>query len=67
MPRMGSFHGWRQNIQRESPAFITERDWWGLTNFDTNVINLRGYRFDDYPRILEGAIIITNDLIIQPG
>jgi hypothetical protein len=43
-------------------------DWWELTNFDTTTaFNLRGYRFDDFPGLLEGAVAITNDLIIQPG
>ena len=42
-------------------------DWWELTNFDTNPVNLRGYRFDDGPGVLEGAVVITNDVIIQPG
>lgn len=42
-------------------------DWWELTNFDTNVVNLRGYRFDDGPGVLEGAVVITNDVFIQPG
>ncbi len=42
-------------------------DWWELTNFDTNVVNLRGYRFDDAPGVLEGAVVITNDLVIRPG
>lgn len=42
-------------------------DWWELTNLDTNSVNLRGYRFDDYPPTFEGAVVITNDLVIQPG
>lgn len=42
-------------------------DWWELTNFDTNALNLRGYRFDDSPGVLEGSVVITNDLIIKPG
>lgn len=42
-------------------------DWWELTNFDTNAVNLRGYRFDDFPGVLEGALVITNEVIIQPG
>lgn len=42
-------------------------DWWELTNFDTNAVNLRGYRFDDDPGVLEGAVVITNDVIIRPG
>ncbi len=42
-------------------------DWWELTNFGTNAVNLRGYRFDDYPGVLEGAVVITNEVILQPG
>jgi hypothetical protein len=43
-------------------------DWWELTNFETNSINLRGYRFNDDPGpSFEGAYVITNDVIIQPG
>ena len=42
-------------------------DWWELTNFDPNAVNLRGYRFDDAPGVLDGAQVITNDLFIQPG
>jgi hypothetical protein len=42
-------------------------DWWELTNFDTNAISLRGYRFDDFQGVPESAIVITNDVIIQPG
>jgi hypothetical protein len=68
-------------VQREPALFITEMfgsastnstvvgrgDWWELTNRDTNAVNLRGYRFDDRPRVLEGSTEITNDLILQPG
>jgi hypothetical protein len=42
-------------------------DWWELTNFDANAVNLRGYRFNDSPGVLEGAVVIAHDLIIQPG
>jgi hypothetical protein len=42
-------------------------DWWELTNFDTNAVNLRDYRFDDFPNVPDGAVVITNDVIIQPG
>ena len=42
-------------------------DWWELTNFETYSVNLRGYRFDDEPGALSGAVVITNDLVIQPG
>lgn len=42
-------------------------DWWELTNLDAEAVQLRGYRFDDDPGVLEGAMVITNDLVIQPG
>ena len=41
-------------------------DWWELTNFDTNAVNLTGYRFDDYPGLLDGAVVITNAVVMQP-
>jgi hypothetical protein len=41
-------------------------DWFELTNFDTNAVNLQGYRFRDWPT-LTGAFTITNTLVIRPG
>ncbi|MBL9170437.1 MAG: hypothetical protein JNN07_22060 [Verrucomicrobiales bacterium] len=69
------------SVRPEPKLFITEMmggrstnslvvgrsDWWELTNFDTDSVNLRGYRFDDFPRVLEGAWVITNDLVVRPG
>jgi hypothetical protein len=53
---------------RSTNSMVVGRsDWWELTNFDTDSVNLRGYRFDDFPRVLEGAWVITNDLVIRPG
>ena len=43
------------------------QDWWELTNFGTNAVSLRGYRFDDAPGVLTGAVVITNDVIVKPG
>lgn len=43
------------------------QDWWELTSFDAVAINLRGYRFNDYPGTFEGCFTVTNDLFIQPG
>lgn len=40
-------------------------NWFELTNYDTNAVNLQGYRFFDTP-LLEPAFTITNALIIQP-
>jgi hypothetical protein len=42
-------------------------DWWELTNHDTNAVNLRGYRFDDSSRTLTNAVVVTNDVVVQPG
>lgn len=42
-------------------------DWWELTNFDTYAVNLRGYRFDDFPGIIDGSVVITNEVIVRPG
>lgn len=42
-------------------------DWWELTSFDTEAVNLRGYQFDDGPGLVAGAVVITNEVIIQPG
>jgi hypothetical protein len=54
-----------------SPSTLTtvsgHNDWWELTNADTNAVNLRGYRFNDLPRTLDGAVTNTNDIVLQPG
>ena len=42
-------------------------DWWELTNFDTYAVSLRGYRFDDNPGVVENSVVITNEVVIQPG
>lgn len=50
-------------------------DWWELTNFGTNAVNLFGYRFDDFTMTtgedplpsLRYAWVNTNHIIIQPG
>ena len=41
--------------------------WWELTNAGTNAVNLCGYRWDDKPPSLEGAMVVTNDVILLPG
>ncbi|MBX3733293.1 MAG: lamin tail domain-containing protein [Verrucomicrobiae bacterium] len=48
-------------------APVARKDWWELTNRDTRPVNLRGWRFDDYPGVLDGAFAITNDVWLQPG
>jgi hypothetical protein len=41
-------------------------DWFELTNYDTNPVNLLGWRFSDEPSFAE-AVTITNELRLQPG
>ena len=41
--------------------------WWEVTNAGTNDVNLLGYRFDDAPGVLEGAVVVTNDVIVHAG
>jgi hypothetical protein len=41
--------------------------WWELTNADTNAVNLHGYRWDDKVPSLEGAVMVTNNIILAPG
>jgi hypothetical protein len=48
-------------------ALLGFREWWELTNFDDYSVNLRGYRWDDSPSVLEGAFTITEDVVAQPG
>jgi hypothetical protein len=42
-------------------------DWWELTNMDTYPVNLYGYRFDDFPGVLAGAVKVTNEITLRPG
>lgn len=41
-------------------------DWFELTNFDTNAVNLQYWRFADRPSFTE-AFTITNALVLLPG
>jgi len=41
-------------------------DWFELTNYDTNAVNLQGYRFFDVPS-LDAPFTNTQPVIIQPG
>lgn len=57
------------------PGREEHEDWWELTNFGTNAVDLFGYRFDDFTEIsreetlprLQYAWVLTNQVIIQPG
>jgi hypothetical protein len=42
-------------------------DWWELTNFGSDAVSVQGYRFDDTPGVLGGAVVITNGVMIRPG
>jgi hypothetical protein len=42
-------------------------DWFEVTNYDTNAVQMRGYRFDDEPGTFDGSFSITNDLNLLPG
>lgn len=41
-------------------------DWFELTNYDTNTIDLAGWRFSDQPSFTR-AFVITNTMMLQPG
>ena len=41
-------------------------DWFELTNFETNALDLRGWRFSDHAAFAR-AVTITNALTLQPG
>ncbi len=53
----------------------SHEDWWELTNFGTNAVDLFGYRFDDFTMTssadplpsLRHAWVNTNHIIIQPN
>jgi len=57
-----------------APA-LNHQDWWELTNFGTNAVDLFGYRFDDFTAILgtvsrprlSFAWTNGNHVIIRPG
>ena len=43
-------------------------DWWELTNFDTNSVDLFGYRWDDSAApTLTGGATVTNHVVMEPG
>lgn len=57
-------------------SFIPKHeDWWELTNFGTNTVDIYGYRFDDYTELdgsrtqprLPFAWTNTNHIFIRPG
>jgi hypothetical protein len=69
-------------VQRKPALHITEvmawpstnavpdhNDWWELTNLDTNVVRLGGWRFFDAPDVLARGIpcAVAEGVAIQPG
>jgi hypothetical protein len=63
-------------VTRPPELYITEimawpaqgyADWWELTNYDTEAVELLGYRFVDVVGTFDRAVTITNSLIIAPG
>jgi hypothetical protein len=41
--------------------------WWELTNTGTNAVNLLGFRWNDNPAFLDGAVTITNEVWLPPN
>jgi hypothetical protein len=48
-------------------ATSTTADWWELTSFETQPINLKGWKFNDNSGSLTDSYVITNDLSIAGG
>jgi hypothetical protein len=46
---------------------VLKRDWWELTSFDTDAIDLSGWRFNDASGGLTNAAVIPSGTIIRPG
>lgn len=46
---------------------LGHNDWWELTNLDTYTVNLKGYRFNDKPGSLAGAVVVDRDVLVAPG
>ena len=53
---------------RTNTSFLHE-DWFEVTNFDTNEVNLQGYRFadSDQYQAFTNAFTITNSLVLRHG
>ncbi len=47
--------------------FVARGDWWELTNFEKHPVSIQGYRFDDAPGVLDGAVTFTRPIIMAPG
>ncbi|HYE30010.1 MAG TPA: lamin tail domain-containing protein [Methylomirabilota bacterium] len=49
-----------------APAATPVADWWELTNFDTNVVDISGWRFNDSTGDLTDAFVIPNGVTLRP-
>ena len=47
-------------------ACNAHHDWFEVTNFGTNAVDLLGYHFSDQPT-LAGASVVTQPMVVQPG
>jgi hypothetical protein len=54
-------------MSSEAPGAFIKEDWFELTNFEDEAINLSGWRFNDGTGGFADAYVITNTVIIQPG
>ena len=54
-------------MSSENASTNNHGDWWELSNFGSQPVNLLGYRFDDNSFSLADAYTITNDVTIAPG
>jgi hypothetical protein len=50
-----------------SDSCYVYEDWWELTNWGDEPVDLYGYRWNDQPGDIGGGPTVTNSLIIQPG
>jgi hypothetical protein len=46
---------------------VPKADWWELTSFDTNVVDLGGWSFDDGQDDTNGPFVIPGGIFISPG
>lgn len=51
----------------DGPGVSQHNDWFELTNFGSEPINLKGFRFDDQPGVLASAVTVTHPVWLAPG
>ncbi len=54
-------------MSSEVTTAVPVEDWWELTSFDTQPIDISGWRFNDATNGLADAFVIPAGTIIQPG